>query len=53
MKTKCPHCGRPIDAAAILAALSRGKPKTITPEERARRAASLAKARTLRWPAHP
>jgi hypothetical protein len=45
----CPHCGKPINPAALLGARSKGKPKTLTPEARATKAASLAAARQNRW----
>lgn len=31
---KCPHCGKKINAASILGAAGKGKPKTITKADR-------------------
>jgi hypothetical protein len=41
MKTLCPHCNKPIDAGAILAARARGVKKHFSPEEIAKRTARL------------
>lgn len=40
---------RPSPLAMYLAALSKGKKKTLTEAERARRRAALAKVRKFRW----
>jgi len=37
MQIPCPHCGKPINPAALLAHLSAGKHKTYSEEERRRR----------------
>lgn len=44
----CPHCGEPIQPAQLLGTLSKGKPKRLSQEERAAKAARLAKVRYLR-----
>jgi hypothetical protein len=51
--TLCPHCGRPINPAALLGARGAGKKKTLTPEEREARRQRLAVARASRWAEKP
>jgi len=47
---KCPKCGTEINAAAELASLGKGKPKTFSAAELKLRAQRLAAARAKRWP---
>ncbi len=51
MQTPCPHCGKMINPAALLASRAAGKPKRFTAKERARRVDRVNKARRLRWQA--
>jgi len=53
MKTKCPHCGGAINAAALLAATQKGGTKNYSDAERKRRAARMAEARKARWAKTP
>jgi uncharacterized protein (UPF0212 family) len=48
--TACPHCGKPINPAAMLARRGAGKPRIVSRAERRRMAERLAKVRALRWP---
>ncbi len=48
-KAKCPRCGKTINPAAILGAMGKGKPKTLTAEDREFRADQMAMARSFRW----
>jgi len=50
MKSNCPHCGKPINPAAMLASRTAGKPRIVSRAERRRMAERLAKVRALRWP---
>ena len=47
--TACPHCGKPINPAAMLASRGAGKPRIVSRAERKRMAERLAKARLRRW----
>jgi hypothetical protein len=48
--TICPHCGKAINPAALLGALTAGGKKRITDSDRAARSLRLAAARKKRWP---
>ena len=45
----CPHCGKPINPAALLGAMGKGVQKQFSAAERKRRAARMAEARKARW----
>lgn len=45
----CPHCGKPINPAALLGAMGKGVRKQFSAAERKRRAARMAEARKARW----
>lgn len=48
MTTPCPHCGKPINPAALLGARNAGGTKRISQAESVRRRKSLAEARLRR-----
>ena len=49
MQIPCPHCGKPINPAALLAVAGRGHYRQFTAKERERRKLRLARVRGLRW----
>lgn len=49
-EVKCPHCGEPINPAALLGTQAKGVPKKFTESERKLRSERLAAARKKRWP---
>lgn len=46
----CPHCGKEINAAAILGHRNKGGKKTLSDEQRAKRREQMAHARKSRRP---
>lgn len=49
MAANCPHCGKPINPAALLGAMGKGVRKQFSAAERKRRAARMAEALKARW----
>jgi len=53
MSIPCPHCGRPVNPAALLAAMGKGGRKNYSAAERKRRSVRMATARKARWAKSP
>lgn len=53
MSIPCPHCGRPVNPAALLAVMGKGGRKNYSAAERKRRAVRMAAARKARWAKSP
>jgi len=53
MSIPCPHCGRPVNPAALLAAMGKGGRKNYSADERKRRSVRMAAARKARWAKSP